>query len=117
MSGSLSWFQYTSDNGQNYAIFADKSNVAAVNTATGGAAPATLPNISLPRSIRPRYALYRSDDGLTNRKVPILTPADLAALTPNSQFTAQGTTVTVKLSSIRGEKIRLPRLTDTGLTT
>ena len=31
MSGSIRWFNYTSDNGQTYALSGDKSNIQAVN--------------------------------------------------------------------------------------
>lgn len=116
MSGSIRWYVYTSDAGVDYAIQADKSNVAAVN-ASGAAAPATLPIAAVPRNIKPRYALYVDDTGKYRRKVVLLKPSDVAALTSTSSFTPQGETVTVKLSSIVGEKLRLPRLTDTGLTT
>ena len=116
MAGSVRYYNYISDNGQTYAILADKSNIAAVN-ASGAAAPGTLPTVTVPRNIRPRYALYADPTGLIRRKVPLLTPADVTALTAASSFVPQGETATVTLTAIRGEKINLPKLADTGRTT
>lgn len=115
MSGSIRWFNYVSDNGQTYALQADKSNVAAIN-ASGGSAPGTLPNIAVPRNIRPRYALFSDTTGTIRRKVPVLTPTDLAALTATTSFVPTGETATVTITAIRGEKINLPKLADTGRT-
>lgn len=115
MSGSVRWYVYTSDNGVDYAILADKSNIAAVNP-SGAAAPATLPQAAVPRNIKPRYALFSDDTGTIRRKVVLLKPSDVAALTPTLSFTPTGETAAVKLSSIKGEQIRLPKLLDTGRT-
>jgi hypothetical protein len=116
MSGSLTWFQYTTDGGVNYAIQADKSNVIAVNP-SGATAPANLPTGAVPRNIRPRYALFADASGLIRRKVVLLNDTDVAALKPTTTFTPQGETVLVKLTYYSGEKIRLPKLVDTGRTT
>lgn len=116
MAGSMSWQNYVSDNGNTYAIFCDKSNALAVN-ASASATPASLPSTGVPRNIRVRAALYRSDDGRTQRVVPLLTPADVTALQPNDSFVTDPGGVTVKLSSLRGERIRLPKIVDTGLVT
>lgn len=116
MSGSLSYQVYTSDIGTDFAILCDKSNALAVN-ASASATPATLPSSTVPRNIKPRYALYQDSTGQIRRKVPLLKPSDVAALTPTSSFTPQGETVVVRLSSIHGESVRLPKLADTGRTT
>jgi hypothetical protein len=114
MSGSMRYFNYVSDNGGTYAIFADKSNVLAVNPS--GASVGSLPAIKLPRNITPRYALFSSTDGTIRRKVALLTPADVAALTGNLSFTPGGETATVTITAIRGEKVNIPKLADTGRT-
>lgn len=116
MAGSVRYYNYVSDNGQTYAILADKSNVAAVNP-SGAAAPGTLPTTTVPRNIRPRYALFSDPTGLIRRRVPLLTPADVAALTATTSFVPQGETATVTITAIRGEKVDLPKLADTGRTT
>lgn len=115
MSGSVRYFNYVSDAGTTYAILADKSNIAAVNP-SGAAAPGTLPTVTVPRNIKPRYALFADASGLIRRRVPLLTPADVAALTPASSFVPTGETATVVITAIRGEKINLPKLADTGRT-
>lgn len=115
MSGSIRWFVYRSDNGQDYAIKADKSNVAAVNP-SGAGTPATLPPASVPRNIRPRYALFSDTTGQIKRKVVLLTPADVTALSNTASFTPTGETATVQVSTLVGEKITLPKLADTGRT-
>lgn len=116
MAGSVRYYNYISDNGQTYAILADKSNIAAVNP-SGAGTPGTLPTITVPRNIRPRYALFSDASGLIRRRVPLLTPADVAALTAATSFVPQGETVTVTVTAIRGEKVNLPKLADTGRTT
>jgi hypothetical protein len=115
MSGSLRYYNYTSDNGQTYAILLDKSNVASVN-ASGAAAPGTLPTITLPRNIRPRYALFSDTSGTIRRKVVLLTPADVLALTGATSFVPGGETATVTVTAVRGEKLNIPKLADTGRT-
>lgn len=116
MSGSIRWFNYITDGGVTYSILADKSNVAAANP-SGVAAPTTLATAAVPRNIRPRFARFSDATGLIKRRIVILTPTDLAALSPTLSFTPQGEAVTVQLTYIQGEKVKLPRLADTGRTT
>lgn len=116
MAGSMSWQVYQSDAGASYAIFCDLSNAIAVN-ASASTTPQNLPAVGVPRNIRPRYALFRSDDGLTTRKVVLLTPNDVSALQPGDTFATNPGGVTVKLQSVTGERVRLPKQQDTGLTT
>jgi hypothetical protein len=115
MSGSIRWFQYTTDGGVNYAVRGDKSNIQAVNPSAAGT-PANLPTGAVPSNVKARYALFSDSTGLIKRKVIILTASDLAALTPTTSFTPTGETVAVALTSVRGEKITLPKLIDTGRT-
>lgn len=114
MSGSMRWFNYVSDDGKTYAIKGDKTNIIAVNPSA--ASIGTLPTAAVPSNIKPRYALFSSDDGKIRRKVVILTPTDLAALTAAKNFTPTEETVSVTISSIRGEKLTLPKIADTGRT-
>lgn len=116
MAGSIRYYNYTTDGGVTYALQADKSNVAAVNP-SGAAAPGTLPVAAVPRNIKPRYALFADATGLIKRRVPLLTPADVAALTPTLSFVPQGETATVVITYIVGETTRFPKLADTGRTT
>lgn len=115
MAGSISYQVYTSDNGQNYAIRMDKSNALAVN-ASASATPAALPNIELPKNIKPRYALYTDATGNIRRKVVLLKPSDVAALLADDNFTPPEESSVVRITFIVGETIRLPKLTDTART-
>jgi len=115
MSGSIRWYTYESDSGTLYAIQGDKSNIAAVNP-SGATAPATLPQAAVPRNIKPRYALFSDSTGQIKRKVVLLRPSDVAALTPTKNFVPAEETATVQITYIRGESISLPKLTDTGRT-
>jgi len=116
MSGSIRWFNYTTDGGVVYSLQADRSNVGAVNP-SGAGTPGTLSVAAVPRNIKPRYALFADVTGLIRRKVPLLTPADVAALVPTLSFVPQGETATVALTYIVGETTRFPKLADTGRVT
>jgi len=116
MAGSLKWFQYTDDNGAIYSLFADESNVEAINT--GGVYTGTPALVdALPRNVRPRMAYYGTTDGLRTIGIPVLTPAALTALpTTNPTIDDPITTgITLVLLRIRPEVRRLPIPNDTGL--
>jgi hypothetical protein len=115
MAGSISYQVYQSDNGQNYAIRMDRSNALAVN-ASASATPAALPAIELPKNIKPRYALYTDATGNIKRKVVLLKPSDVAALVANASLTPPEESATLRITFVVGEKIRLPKLADTGRT-
>lgn len=115
MAGSMSYQRYVSDNGQAYAILMDRTNALAVN-ASASATPASLPTITLPRNIKPRYAIYTDTSGLVKRKVVLLTAADVAALVADDNFVPTEESATVRITYIQGERIRLPKLADTGRT-
>jgi len=115
MAGSISYQVYQSDNGQTYSIRVDRTNAIAVN-ASASATPAALPNEEIPRNIKPRYALYTDQTGNIKRKVVLLRPSDVAALLGDDNFTPPEETATLRITFIVGEKIRIPKLIDTGRT-
>jgi len=80
MAGSLRWFTYTSDDGTDWAIFADESNVEAANPVVGqgGAPPGQ--NYKPPSNLKLRYAVYANQEGTRTVRVPILTPGIYVAL-------------------------------------
>jgi hypothetical protein len=79
MAGSLKFFKYTTTGGTEYAIKMDESNGEAIGNTDLVAADGDL--AGLPRNITARYVLYRSADGLTNRRIPVTANnVDLAAL-------------------------------------
>lgn len=69
MAGSIKWFRYTTNGGVNYAVRMDESNGEAVGNSDLTAAD--LPIVPRPIGLKPRYAIYRSADGLTSRKIVI----------------------------------------------
>jgi len=118
MAGSLKYFKYTTNGGTDYAIRMDESNGEAVGNTD--LVSTDLPIAGLPRNIKPRYALYRSADGLTTRKIPITANnVDLEDLTASFSVppaTVGGTAVTVLRQSLIGEVQRPVTDIDTGQT-
>lgn len=105
MAGSLKYFKYTTNGGADYALRMDESNGEAVGNTD--LVSADLPIAALPRNIKPRYALYRSTDGLHTRKIPITANnVDLGDLTASFDIpapTVGGTAITVYRQSLIGE--------------
>lgn len=69
MAGSLKWFLYAVAGGATFGIRMDESNGEAIGNTD--VTDADLPVQALPRTIVPRYVLYRSADGLTTRRIPV----------------------------------------------
>lgn len=114
MAGSLKYFTYTSDDGQDWALLADESNIETVNdTAVQPIVPTA--QYKIPKNLAPRKAVYQSADGLVRREVTVLTAARLAALDGTFSYTDQTSGLNVFLKTKIGERIMLPTLSDTGL--
>jgi hypothetical protein len=116
MAGSLKWFPYTDDDGAIWALRLDESNTEACNGDVDYTGTPVLTN-SVPRNVRPRFAVYASPDGARNLRITILTPElyqGLAAATPiiPDPFAAGGI---LRLVRQRPEQRRLPVAGDTGL--
>lgn len=117
MAGSCKWFSYTSNDGTDWALYADESNTEAANGGTGSGAP---PNqlYKPPANLKPRYAIYGNQAGTRRLKVPILTETIYNALTPASTIPDQiaGGGATLALIRKRPEIISpQPTIYDTGL--
>lgn len=113
MAGSLRGFPYTADDGTSWAILRDESNVEAVN---GGGNPLTAAQkYKAPSNLRLRSATYANAEGTIRRKVPVLTAATFAALTPASTIVDQVSGETLQLRFTEGERVSLLPLTDTAL--
>lgn len=116
MAGSNKWFSYTSNDGTDWALFADESNVEGANGGTGSGAP---PNqlYKPPANLKPRYAVYGNAAGTRNIKVPILTETIYNALDAASTIPDQiAGTGTLSLIRKRPEIISpIPTAFDTGL--
>lgn len=118
MAGSLKWFVYTTDNGDDFAIRLDESNTEAVNGSQQDYVAGTAFRYNIPRNLRPRAAYYRSPDGVRTVKCIALTqsiyngiPTAVTSITdplpPNN---------TLNLIRIVPERISpLPFANDTGI--
>lgn len=116
MAGSIKWFKYTSDTGQEFGISMDESNGEAVSNSDVTGADAGL--LALPRNIKPRYAVYRSTDGRYTRKIPVTSrTATVATLPATITVDAEGSPGQVlTLAFFQGERVvRIVRADDTGL--
>lgn len=117
MAGSIKWFVYTTDEGDDFALKADESNTEAVNGSVQDFPNGTPPTLySLPGNVQPRHFIYRSVDGKVTRKVYALTAAIFAGGdNAVASFPDPVSGQTVNLQRKVGEIIAYPFGPDTGL--
>ncbi len=118
MAGSLKWFRYTTDGGDDFGIYMDESNGEAVSNTDYADLVDSGVVYSLPRNVKPRTALYRSLDGKVQRRIPVTSSAANITTLPASFTVAaiDGNEATqVNLQSFRGEEVRRLVGFDTGL--
>lgn len=132
MAGSLTWRQYSSDNGAVYSVRVDKSNASAtVSGGTGALMPVrTVNSAGAPQALKKRYAnTFNRANPLQKRRFYIGTTANfLAASNAGATITAEdypvaqgaaGVAQTWVVTSVRGERANLPPAfgaSDSGLT-
>jgi hypothetical protein len=116
VAGSNKWFVYTADDGSDFALFRDESNMEAVNGGTQDYVPATAVVYALPRNVTPRRCNFSNSAGTVRRSVVALTQAIYNGILPNATLTDVVSGETLTLSSKDGERIKLPKAADTGLT-
>lgn len=118
MAGSLKWFVYTDDAGEDWGIFLDESNTEAVNANVGDYASGALPN-AVPRNIKVREVFYtNSERTRTIRCVPLTQTVYNGVIqggVPTITDPIAGGTNTLGLIRGNGERRRLPVPLDTGL--
>lgn len=117
MAGSLKWFPYTDDNGAIWALFADESNVEAVNGSDNDYTGTPVLVDAVPRNVKTRQAFYGTTDGTRTIAIPVLTPTIYAGL-PTDVPTIQdpiNSALTLVLQRVRPETRRLPIPNDTGI--
>lgn len=113
MAGSIKWFVYTTDAGDDFGVRMDESNGELVGNIDVGATGA--PSYALPKNIRPRVARYRSLDGNYQRNIVVSTVAQLDTLAATITINVIGGTVDLVLSRTVGEVTERIVGTDTGL--
>lgn len=108
MAGSRKYFSYTTDLGDEFALNADESNGEAVALPDlAGTATA----YTLPRNVKPRFATYRSADGLLTRKAYCSPDFTSAPATIIDGVTGS----TLNLVATKAEERTNPIPVDTGL--
>lgn len=118
MAGSIKWFVYTDDAGEESAIKLDESNTEAVNGAADDYLPTSGITIGVPRNIKPREVFYSDDQRKrTLRCVPLTVDAYTGILSGNIPSIPDPITPGFTLFLIRanGERRTVPFGTDTGL--
>ncbi len=123
MAGSIKTMIYTADDQTKWCVDIDESNGEAFgfDDYTGAA---TDPKYYLPRRMQMRYVNWSADSGRISRRFPIGKPNNPLFLNGGSvtvpiqdgSTSADSIDATGQVTSSRGEKRRLPRATDTGLT-
>jgi len=116
MAGSRKWFVYTTDLGTDFAIEKDESNTEAVNGGTQDMPDTPPVDYAIPVNLKPRYARFTSADGTVSRSVVCLTETIFEGLGPGSTFTDATSGKVVILTLKVGERVRIPKGVDTGLT-
>lgn len=118
MAGSIKWFIYTTDDGTDFALEADESNIEAFSAGTQDYPDTGTPPIfAVPRNVRPRYAVFQSPSGQRRITVPVITQAIYNALNGTSTIPDPISAAAPDLTLLykRPEIIRLPKGSDTGL--
>lgn len=118
MAGSLKWFKYTTDAGDDFGIYMDESNGEVVSNTDYAELTDADVVYALPRNVKPRTALYRSTDGKVQRRIAVTSNTANITTLPVSFTVAAidgNEAYQVNLQSFRGEEIRRLVGFDTGL--
>lgn len=115
MAGSNKWFVYTTDDGTNFALFRDESNMEAVNGATGDYTGTSTITYALPRNVKPRSIVYGNAAGTIRRTVPALTATIYTGIAANATMVDDTSGETLTVVRKVGEVVALPKAADTGL--
>jgi len=116
MAGSMKWFVYTTNSGDDFAVLRDESNLELVNGGTQDYVDATSVEYALPSNVKTRYLRFRSADGTVSRNIVALTQTIFNAVAAGSDVTDAVSGKTLYLTEKVGERVRTPFAVDTGLT-
>jgi hypothetical protein len=118
MAGSIKWFTYQDDAGENSAIRLDESNTEAVNGTNQDFVPNQDLTVGVPRNIRVREVFYANAARTrTIRAVPLTLAIYAAILTGSTPTIPDPINIGETLVLIRanGERRTLPFAEDTGI--
>lgn len=117
MAGSLKFFNYVTDLGDTFGLFADESNIEAIDPTGSDYDGTPAVQYTLPRNVTPRYAVYSNAAKTRNIRVPIPTQALFNALaTDNPTMADPIDTGTLSLVRRVPERMRqMPVAADSGL--
>jgi hypothetical protein len=119
VAGSIKWFVYTTDAGDDYAIRLDESNTEALNGGTQDFVTGLATKDALPRNIKPREIFYSNNARTRRIRCVALTQAiyngAIAGGVTSIPDPIAGGAATLGLIAAKGEQIRLPVPFDTGL--
>lgn len=110
MAGSLKWFSYTTDAGDDFAVFADESNAELAGTGVDLAGGAST-RYALPRNVQPRYARYQDATGTIVRKALI----SVQGTNPTTPIVDPSSGASLDITAIVGEQVRIVTGVDTGI--
>ena len=117
MAGSIKTFEYQTATNDFYAVNMDESNGVAVGNQDF--TPTSTATVFIPRNIKPRFASYRSANGLYQRRIIVTDPTATVETLPASIAAQDGNggTVTVLLTQLTGERVTVfPKAEDTAIT-
>lgn len=114
MAGSLKGFRYVADDGTTWALFGDESNIEAIGAGADGIlTPAE--KYKIPRNLTPRKAVFVNAAGTIRREIVVRTPDAYASLGAPTTVVDQVSGQTLFLKLLKGERVQLVSLSDTGL--
>lgn len=120
MAGSIKWFVYTTDTGDDFAIRLDESNTEAINGSTQDYVDGLSLTNALPRNIKPREIFYTNQARTRRIRCVALTPTIYNAVIGGSVTTIgdpiAGGAATLGFIAANGERRTIPVPFDTGLT-
>lgn len=120
MAGSIKWFVYTDDAGNDFALRLDESNTEAVNGGTQDFVTGLSLTNALPRNIKPRELFYSNTERTRVIRCVALTPTIYAGVVGGTAAQTipdpiAGGTATLGFLRANGERRTLPVPVDTGL--
>lgn len=119
MAGSIKWFVYTTDDGEDFALKLDESNTEAVNGGTQDLVDGASVSNALPRNIKPRRARYTNAARTRAISCVCLTPSIYSGVVnggvPTIPDPIAGGAAVLGLIGLTGESRTFPIPLDTGL--